>query len=504
MLIRLLFVLSRLRANLGFALPAPMGTTMAISSGAIESDAMTYGPARPHAIRYVTRLIVGLLLLGLMACEGVDLQLSLPSVKSLSGISGVTATKPEWQSPLLRQHHLVGRIWRPADGRFVDRDVLVEDLVRSAFILLGEKHDNPDHHVLQARLIESLTDEGRRPAVVWEMIIEDKQGVLDRFRQVYSRDSAALGRALDWDVSGWPDWSMYQPIADAAMADHLPMYGAGLPKSIVHALAKSRPSFEFAKRRRILGLHVRMPVDLRARSIEQLFQGHCELMPRTALGPLFNVQRARDAVFAKHMLTNGARNGAILIAGNGHVRHDLGVPLFLHRYQPDVRVTTVAFVEVLDEVLDPAEYSEQFSNLVLPFDYVWFTPRADDKDHCAELRQKWGKSEKVAKTEKPITNAVPSTKVRPAKAPSAKNAVPQKPMDKSATDTADMPIKHKATKPAEANIEAMEIDVPDLEIDMATEPVTEDVVKPAKTTETPAYPLPPSLPLPRHKPPRRM
>ena len=208
----------------------------------------------------MTRIGISLACFCLLGCDGVDLKLSLPSLKMLSKSSTMTELKkkPVWQSPLLLQHNLVGRIWRPSDGRFVDQDLLVEDLVRSSFILLGEKHDNKDHHLLQARLIRELTEHGRRPAVVCEMIPEAKQEVLDKFHGKNSHDSKALGKALGWDVSGWPDWSMYQPVADAAMAKHLAMYGAALSKPAVRALARDRPSPEISKRRRSLSLHIPM------------------------------------------------------------------------------------------------------------------------------------------------------------------------------------------------------------------------------------------------------
>ena len=123
---------------------------------------------RFKAMKILTCIGIILACFCLLGCDGVDLKLSLPSLIMLSKPSTMTELKKKsvWQSPLLLQHKLVGRIWRPSDGRFVDQDTLVEDLVRSSFILLGEKHDNKDHHLLQARLIRELTQHGRQPAVV--------------------------------------------------------------------------------------------------------------------------------------------------------------------------------------------------------------------------------------------------------------------------------------------------------------------------------------------------
>jgi hypothetical protein len=296
------------------------------------------------------------------------------------------------------------------------------------------------------------------------------------------------------------------------MAGNLAMFAAGLPKSLVRALARDRPSLKFTKRRRILGLNHPLPKALRARSIEQLFQGHCGLMPRERLIPLFNVQRARDAVFAEHMLSNGVGDGAILITGNGHARKDLGVPLFLARHQPGVRVTTVGFVEVQDEILDPIEYAEQFSAPVLPFDYVWFTPRADDKDQCAKLRKKWGKPEK-SQTKDPIPEKMPEkmpapkTGLKPEpKAKEAKPAIPRREDAKPEAVKAE-PRDEKPTAPKPATPEPGEMGGEGADTDTMSSdkpgsdgPKTGEVKigKPRKL-KRPEAPMPP---LPRAKPPK--
>ena len=479
--------------------------------------------ARPRSMHHkclpatnlLTFLAVLMVTAMLAGCGWVDNKLptsmKLPSVAKLTGLG---EKKPVWQSPLLQKHHLVGRIWHPSSGRFIEQKVLAEVLVRSAFVLLGEKHDNRDHHILQARLIKVLTSLGRRPSVVWEMIPESKQPVLNKFWEQYSKNADALGVALAWDISGWPAWNMYKPIAGAAMAAHLPMYAAGLPKAAVRSLARGKPSFEFARRRRRLGLLTPFPKELRQRSIDQLYIGHCELMPRAALGPLFNVQRARDAVFAEHMLTSGLDDGALLIAGDGHVRKDIGVPLFLKRHQPNVKVTTVAFGEVQDGVLDPGDYAENFSAPVMPFDYVWFTPRADAKDYCAALRKKWqkpatGKVETVKPSRKALDDAAPAPEPKampkaepkpepepnaePAPSPEAvsepdPNSQPE--LDGDETEAGSPPAQ--PAQPTKTEMPASDEDQPD---------VADPEERPSIDV-TPVDAQPDMPPVPRSKPPR--
>src|SRR5512145_3183951 len=78
-----------------------------------------------------------------------------------------------WKAPLGREHPLVGRIWDTRAGRFVIPTQLVGELARARYVLLGERHDNPDHHRVQATLVRALLAAGRRPAVAFEMFTAD-------------------------------------------------------------------------------------------------------------------------------------------------------------------------------------------------------------------------------------------------------------------------------------------------------------------------------------------
>jgi uncharacterized iron-regulated protein len=80
-------------------------------------------------------------------------------------------------------------------------------------------------------------------------------------------------------------------------------------------------------------------------------------------------------MMADRLAVASGRAGGILIAGNGHIRKDRGVPWYLARRDPGARVVTIGLLEVRDEVLRPPAD--------LPYDYVWFTPRVDDDDPCA-------------------------------------------------------------------------------------------------------------------------
>jgi len=114
---------------------------------------------------------------------------------------------------------------------------------------------------------------------------------------------------------------------------------------------------------------------------------HCGALPDALVPGMVVAQRARDAHMAERLVA-GQRDGAVLIAGAGHVRTDQGVPRALAVLAPDAGVASVAFLEVVDGWTAPADYAARFGAARLPFDYVWFTARADNADHCARLRER--------------------------------------------------------------------------------------------------------------------
>ena len=96
---------------------------------------------------------------------------------------------------------------------------------------------------------------------------------------------------------------------------------------------------------------------------------------------MFKVQRLRDASLAyiANKLTP-----AVVIAGNGHVRRDYGVPQILKKMNPNSNVISITFLEI-DRLL------EMTDNLIKLFkeaetDYIWLTETVSKVDQCEKLR----------------------------------------------------------------------------------------------------------------------
>ena len=297
-----------------------------------------------------------------------------------------------WKSQHHRDHPLVGQIWSVSDAKPVSKADLARQIREAEFLLLGEIHPNPDHHILQAWAVDTASENDRSAAVVFEMIPFTKQAALDAHIKSRPKDAAGMGRALDWGKSGWPAWSLYQPIAEAALRNGLPVLAGNLDRKTTRNVAKSGSKVLSEDQRERFGIDQPLDQKIIALMDKNLADSHCGLLPKRALAPMAVVQRSRDGAMASTMLDAARDHGAaILVAGSGHVRRDWAVPAIIERNRADAKILTIAFMEVLPEWKEPSDYLPE-SPLETPvYDILYFTPRSEIKDYCAELKKKFGK-----------------------------------------------------------------------------------------------------------------
>jgi uncharacterized iron-regulated protein len=312
-------------------------------------------------------------------------QLACASQASTAPPTAVVAPAPSesWQSTLDRKHVLVGKIWDVQARAFVEQSALLAQLARSRFVLLGERHDNPDHHRLQARLLQGMVARGRRPSVVLEMLELEQQPAVDEYLARPDASASGFGSALRWQDTSWPPFVEYQPIFEVALAAKLPIACGNLAHAAARGLVKQGLAALPAERVQQLRLDRPFPEALGAPLADELRASHCGHLPESLIEPMALAQHARDSQMASVMLSRGAADGAVLIAGAGHARRDRGVPYYLALAQPQASVVSLALQEVAHDVVEPSGYAPEAS----AFDYVWFTPRGSDEDPCAAFHE---------------------------------------------------------------------------------------------------------------------
>jgi uncharacterized iron-regulated protein len=218
--------------------------------------------------------------------------------------------------------------------------------------LLGEVHDNAPLQTQRVRGLQTAIQAGWRPAVVMEQFDTDQQSAIDVARGERPRDVAYLiARASPRTTNGkeaW-DWPLYSPLIELALVYDLPLRAANLPRDQARRLVRGGWAEVFsAEQQQALGLSGALSETLQAAQEREVDQGHCGALPAAILPGMARAQMARDAVMAqvlREALLARPGTGVVLIAGNGHVRRDLGVPQWLPEL-PAEQIWAVGFVEV--------------------------------------------------------------------------------------------------------------------------------------------------------------
>lgn len=284
----------------------------------------------------------------------------------------------EWESALYSDHNLVGSVWHVDGDQFVSVTTLIEAMESSRFVLLGEKHDNPDHHLLQRNILRYLLAMDAVGSVSFEMMDSDFDSRLSALASRQFDSLNELRNYLQWDDEGW-NWSYYGPLVADVQAAGIEIRSANISRARVGEVYGQPLDSSIAN-------------VMDAQALEQLNSeidaSHCNMLPASQFPAMVRVQQARDHAMATSLagFTDPDRIN-VLIAGNYHVRQDLGVPGYLLALRPDVDrsdVLSLAILEVSPESEEPADYLAAYSD-VMPFDYVWFTPAISDEDYCASL-----------------------------------------------------------------------------------------------------------------------
>ena len=217
--------------------------------------------------------------------------------------------------------------------------------------LLGEVHDNAYLQTQRFRSLHAAIQAGWRPTVVMEQFDTDQQAAMDAARRERPRDVAYLiARASPRTTSGaeaW-DWPLYSPLIELALLHDLPLRAANLPREQARRLVRGGWAAVFSEeQQQTLGLSGAVSEALQAAQEREVDQGHCGALPAAIVPGMARAQMARDAVMAqvlREALLARPAMGVVLIAGNGHVRRDLGVPQWLPKL-PAEQIWVVGFVE---------------------------------------------------------------------------------------------------------------------------------------------------------------
>jgi len=214
-------------------------------------------------------------------------------------------------------------------------------------VFLGELHDNPAHHVAQAKVMAQL----QPTAVVFEMLTPEQADAL-RGQTYETQDD--LDALIGWSDTGWPDLAIYMPVFEAARGATL--YGAGVPREQTKAIMDDRGWRVFGPEAERFGLLTQLPEELEMTRQDIQRKAHCDALPEAMIPQMVEIQQFRDARLAQEALRAFEAHGGpvVVITGNGHARTDWGAPHLLEGAAPSLQITSIGLLEAAPD--DPPPY----------------------------------------------------------------------------------------------------------------------------------------------------
>jgi uncharacterized iron-regulated protein len=251
-------------------------------------------------------------------------------------------------------------------------------LTGDAVVLLGEVHDNAEQHRLRLGVLRRAFAAGWRPAIAMEQFDIDRQADIERARRERPRDARHLIEQATTPATrpgeGW-NWDHYRPVVELALAYDVPLLAANLSNADTRRIVRGGLAAGFDTER-LTALRLDRPIapDWQQAQEREIDRGHCGALPASLWPRMAQAQLARDAVMAD-LLRRQAARGVVLMAGNGHVRRDIGVPRWL---SGDALSARLLVVGLLEDDGAPQEAA--------PFDAALRTAVAERTDPCAQFK----------------------------------------------------------------------------------------------------------------------
>ena len=153
----------------------------------------------------------------------------------LAVLSSAAQPTPSAGAAQLSGAYVPQRVFDSRHKSLTDFEAMVADLSRADVVLVGEQHDDPNTHRLEAAILEGLQRRGKSPTVSLEMFERDVQGPLDGYLGGTLTEEAFLANGRPW-----PRYATdYRPLVELAKANGWKVVASNVPRRHASAVSKS-------------------------------------------------------------------------------------------------------------------------------------------------------------------------------------------------------------------------------------------------------------------------
>lgn len=272
------------------------------------------------------------------------------------------------------QHWLApARIIDGHTGQILSEAEALEHLRAARVIYVGEKHDRPQDHAIQLRLIDHLRQLDPSLGVGLEMVKRPFQKWLSDY--VSGRiDEGKLLDKIEWKTRWGFDFALYRPIFEYLRQYSLPTYALNARDEITRTVAREGLEGLSEVDRETLP-ELNMNNEAHRTAVQAVFDEHGMSHGKMSFENFYTAQVIWDETMAHEVARELAAEGGparmVVLVGSGHLRKGYGIPDRAARRGAEPYLSV--YPCVVDE--DPAELAELVKDQVADLLWVMLPPR---------------------------------------------------------------------------------------------------------------------------------
>ncbi len=275
------------------------------------------------------------------------------------------ATAPRPKLPVLSSG-LTGGIWDTRTGEQITADELYARLAKHRFVVVGEEHDNPFDHHIEAKVLRGVAARVDQPALGMEMFQRPFQAALDAYVAGDIDEQQMLERT-EYKTRWGMNTAFYSPLWRLARAQHFPIVALNARKELSHKVARGGlASLSAAERADVPELDLSNKAQ-RA-YVRQAFGEHGKQMTKQRFENFYTAQVLWDETMAntavRFVQAHPDVDTMVIVAGAAHADKRFGIPPRIER-RTRADVITVMPVDLFEKERPSVE------ELGASADYVW-------------------------------------------------------------------------------------------------------------------------------------
>ena len=272
------------------------------------------------------------------------------------GVAPPTSVPPTTE-PAPVAGYAAHRVYDSKRKRITDFEGMVAVLSRADIVFLGEQHDDPRTHQLQAAVLEGLARRKDGPVVLaLEMFERDVQGRVDAYLAGESAESEFLGASRPW-----PNYRAdYRPLVEFARARGWPVIAGNVPRRLASMVSRGGLAALDTlppEQRAFVAADLSCPRDDYWKRFKETMgdmSGHgMQRSPEqleATVWRIYEAQCVKDETMAESVANAFTSRGAAVVHANGsfHSDYRMGTAARVERRVPNASIVVVSFVPVAD------------------------------------------------------------------------------------------------------------------------------------------------------------